>query len=1021
MPDPVISIIGTVYNQAKLAERSLDIWCRQNFDKPYEIIILDDGSTDHTAKMIKSMQNRYPGIIRYFYFDEPNLIRNCTLLFNTAIKRIMRSDIAVIQWYDRIPGTFNALNILYEPHLYEDKICVSFLSRFIYGSSSRDVASDDYVDFLLSRVDWREDPMELEKVMGVPGSHCYPHTMNESSCFSIKKKHFEAIGGYDERYVKVANYSNIELYGRLKNFGINVMITDTVNFHQPHGSNRSDIQLPIESDSVILRNTRIRKDWGSILPEKMVPEDRHRFSFVVENTRDEKKIKKTFSGLDMEVIVESDYNIAYKKAVGKYVLFITDYNESDFMKQLEAILGLIECAKDIGCVGTWGGDIILKDDKFIINYTKSARSEVVFGNIFAFVRKTALRNGLLFPDRSDCPDPFFQMIDFSKQMLIWGGRSNLSLTSVPVHLSANLWNWYQKRWEYFFHTHNGFHKPSNIELEEPMCSNDKKISVLSRYLSGSYESVEQLLHEENVPEIWLHQWRLEYNAKYYLHFINPTNRDYRKNIADLNIIAVIPARSGSKGLKKKALYPLNGKPLIAHTIEACKESQYVDKILVSTDDREIAEIAVSYGANVPFLRPDCLAHDYANLSHVMVHATTWMEMVEDYWYDFLLNLSPTYPLRTGKDIDIAFERIYHSDFRSLQSIDDMKPNTNVFYDLDHNFLKVIPIKRNAYRKIYRQSLFIGIMSRRPNYHIPINDYQEYISSPKFGLAYEVDMSKAIDIDSLSDIFICENIININEFEHFKIKDMNASLARTPKPSHIKQNHNNLGVLSIIRVDNNDFEYEYDGIPLFCKSIINAMESSYFSNFAIIGDSDHVQSLSNWARIPCIQGNNLFRLDGFPRKKTLKSIETAFQQPFEHVCVIDARSPFVGTQDMNDLCQVYFERQCLPTISVSSPEVHPYWCKCVQNGVVVPAYRHESVGHRQNLESVYIKDRALRIASQKTVYKGQHIRPMCGHPLDKRRAMRIESVLDYLKALSHQRIHEMNRKEWAGDALVLSNG
>ena len=229
MRDPVISVIGTVYNQAVHAERALDVWCRQRFSHPYELIVMDDGSTDGTREMVESVVQRHPDRIRYFYFDAPHFTRNCTLLFNVAIRRLMRSEIAVIQWYDRIPGSLDALTRLYAPHEHADNQLVSFLTRHIAGSSSRDVFSDEAVDRLLATVPWRERPETLAAVMGAPGAHCHRDTMNESACFSVRRAHLDAINCYDERYYKVANYSNIELYGRLRHHGLDFYVLDEVH------------------------------------------------------------------------------------------------------------------------------------------------------------------------------------------------------------------------------------------------------------------------------------------------------------------------------------------------------------------------------------------------------------------------------------------------------------------------------------------------------------------------------------------------------------------------------------------------------------------------------------------------------------------------------------------------------------------------------------------------------------------------------------------------------------------------
>lgn len=433
MTTPVLSIIGTVYNQAELAERTLDIWCRQDFDLPYEIIVLDDGSTDGTREMIRGYEERYPGLIRYFYFDEPTNVRNCTLLFNTALRHLMRSEIAVIQWYDRIPGTLKALRLLYEPHLAEDRVCVTFLTRHIGGSSSRDLLEEGELERLLQTVPWREDPRQLERIMGPPGNHCHPHTMNESACFSIKRKHMEEINGYDERYFKVANYSNVELYGRLKNAGIRMHIVNEFTFHQPHPSNREDIQIQIEPDSNIVRNTRIRQRWGQILPDSMVSEDRCDISVVAVNASDLGSLSELRAGdSGAEVLLEKDWNRAMSKAGGRIVLVLTKGHGLSPL-DLERLYRRYEETKNLGCLGAYGGTPVL-DSKGTLLRPGVGLVGAVTGPFVAFPRRRALCNGLFFEDH--IRDPAVRILDFSLQMRIWGGRRALAMEIENVPLAT---------------------------------------------------------------------------------------------------------------------------------------------------------------------------------------------------------------------------------------------------------------------------------------------------------------------------------------------------------------------------------------------------------------------------------------------------------------------------------------------------------------------------------------------------------------------------------------------------------
>jgi len=121
----------------------------------------------------------------------------------------------------------------------------------------------------------------------------------------------------------------------------------------------------------------------------------------------------------------------------------------------------------------------------------------------------------------------------------------------------------------------------------------------------------------------------------------------------MKILAIIPARSGSKGIPNKNIVDLGGKPLIAWTIQAARACKMVDKVVVSTDDPKIAEISNKYGAEVPFIRPSHLAGDRAASIDVDLHAIDWLEKNEGYFSDFLVHLQPTSPFRTAKDISNA--------------------------------------------------------------------------------------------------------------------------------------------------------------------------------------------------------------------------------------------------------------------------------------------------------------------------------------------------------------------------------
>lgn len=132
-------------------------------------------------------------------------------------------------------------------------------------------------------------------------------------------------------------------------------------------------------------------------------------------------------------------------------------------------------------------------------------------------------------------------------------------------------------------------------------------------------------------------------------------------------IAIIPARGGSKRLPNKNILPLDGKPLIVWTIEAALDSQLFDMVLVSTDSQDIADISISAGAMVPFLRPVELANDTATTNDVVSHMVKWVEAEHDV-VELVALLQPTSPLRDADNIKDAMKLYEEKNAASVISV-----------------------------------------------------------------------------------------------------------------------------------------------------------------------------------------------------------------------------------------------------------------------------------------------------------------------------------------------------------------
>ena len=124
-----------------------------------------------------------------------------------------------------------------------------------------------------------------------------------------------------------------------------------------------------------------------------------------------------------------------------------------------------------------------------------------------------------------------------------------------------------------------------------------------------------------------------------------------------NIIAIIPARFGSKSIRDKNIKLLSGHPLIAYSIAVAKKSKKINRVIVSTNSKKYAEIAKYYGAEVPFLRPDNYSTEKSKDRDFLVHTMNWLNDNEGFIPEYLVHLRPTTPLRVSKVIDNAIDLI----------------------------------------------------------------------------------------------------------------------------------------------------------------------------------------------------------------------------------------------------------------------------------------------------------------------------------------------------------------------------
>ena len=153
-----------------------------------------------------------------------------------------------------------------------------------------------------------------------------------------------------------------------------------------------------------------------------------------------------------------------------------------------------------------------------------------------------------------------------------------------------------------------------------------------------------------------------------------------------NIIALIPARSGSKGVIDKNIKILAGKPLIAWSIEKCKQSKFINKILVSTDSEKYSKIAIKYGADDVILRPKEISGDHSSDYEWISHAISYVKNID---YDIIAHIRPTTPLRKLNDLDNAIKKFIKSKHSSLRTVHEMPETAYKSFEVKKKFLSAL--------------------------------------------------------------------------------------------------------------------------------------------------------------------------------------------------------------------------------------------------------------------------------------------------------------------------------------------
>lgn len=222
----------------------------------------------------------------------------------------------------------------------------------------------------------------------------------------------------------------------------------------------------------------------------------------------------------------------------------------------------------------------------------------------------------------------------------------------------------------------------------------------------------------------------------------------------MNILAIIPARSGSKGIKDKNIKNFKGHPMMAWSIKQAIQCKYINKVIVSTDSELYKKIALQYGAEVPFLRPKEISGDLSTDYECIKHC---LDNLDSYKPDIIIQLRPTYPTRNLKILNKTIELFLENriNYDSLRTVIPFQKSPMKMYNIENNILNpLFPVYKNIIEpfnrcrqelpQCYLHNGYIDIL----NAHI-INKYHS-VTGPKI-YPYIMDMDEINDIDSLEDL------------------------------------------------------------------------------------------------------------------------------------------------------------------------------------------------------------------------------------------------------------------------------
>ena len=504
-----------------------------------------------------------------------------------------------------------------------------------------------------------------------------------------------------------------------------------------------------------------------------------------------------------------------------------------------------------------------------------------------------------------------------------------------------------------------------------------RVLTIVDWLVGRTEQALSRLKEYGLPAVAVYDWIMECTQITHAYLANPANRDWNKPQRDWNIIAVIPARSGSKGVPQKSLLSLGGKTMLQRAIEACKGIDHIKRVLVNTDGPEIAKHAQAYGAEVPFLRPKQLAHDQASLNEVVMFSRYWLHLVERQCFDVLVVASAVTPLLDPQEMNRAMQTLARGNSPSLQSTVAL-PSCSIDYrrmDTDGSLkpFSALPLRESATYAAqfgaFSMQCFRPYYQAQPWFRPHIYEVE---APPPRPLAHLLPARQGLEIDNPWDIDACGMLMQ----EDPPVRPCRDG-ELTVFPETISISASRRWPQCLVYLPPRRECLSLNGTPS-AQRVIDAAHAAGIRQVVLWGNA------GEWGRDGSLLGCRLCGLNieelpedarhagGMARPEMAPVLRERMALGDVTLLLLDGRAGMLRESSVRAALEKMEECPGETIVSISPPSVHPYYLKhLLEDGTLVSAIEGDA-SMRQNLPDVYCRDGVLCCIPSKSLRKQRGI-------------------------------------------------